>query len=90
MVAADVEERQSLTAIAYRSPVPIVTAAIAWWHWYSLQRAREVLPFVLTMVLFLLSFLRATLTLDRTPIGLVTPSPVEDAAEESRPLSADP
>ena len=43
--------------IAYLSPVPIVTAAIAWWHWRSLQRGREVLPFVLTMVLFLLSFL---------------------------------
>jgi cytochrome d ubiquinol oxidase subunit II len=43
--------------IAYLSPVPIVTAAIAWWHWRSLERGREVLPFVLTMVLFLLSFL---------------------------------
>ena len=57
MAAADVEGRRSLTAIAYLSPVPIVTAAIAWWHWRSLQRGREVLPFVLTMVLFLLSFL---------------------------------
>jgi cytochrome bd ubiquinol oxidase subunit II len=43
--------------IAYLAPVPIVTAAIAWWHWRSLERAREILPFVLTMVLFLLSFL---------------------------------
>ena len=43
--------------IAYLSPVPIVTAAIAWWHWRCLERGREVLPFVLTMALFLLSFL---------------------------------
>jgi cytochrome d ubiquinol oxidase subunit II len=43
--------------IAYLSPVPIVTAAVAWWHWRSLERGREVLPFVLTMLLFLLSFL---------------------------------
>jgi cytochrome d ubiquinol oxidase subunit II len=38
-------------------PLRVVTAAVAWWHWRSLERGREVLPFVLTMVLFLLSFL---------------------------------
>jgi cytochrome bd ubiquinol oxidase subunit II len=43
--------------IAYLSPVPVVTAAVAWWHWRSLERGREALPFVLTMALFLLSFL---------------------------------
>jgi cytochrome bd ubiquinol oxidase subunit II len=43
--------------IAYLSPVPLVTAAIAWWHWRSLERGRDVLPFVLAMALFLLSFL---------------------------------
>jgi cytochrome d ubiquinol oxidase subunit II len=43
--------------IAYLSPVPIVTAAVAWWLWRSLMLGREVRPFVLTMVLFLLSFL---------------------------------
>jgi cytochrome bd ubiquinol oxidase subunit II len=43
--------------IAYLSPVPLVTAAVAWWHWRSLERGREALPFVLTMALFLLSFL---------------------------------
>jgi cytochrome d ubiquinol oxidase subunit II len=43
--------------IAWLSPVPLVTAAVAWWHWRSLERGREVLPFVLTMALFLLSFL---------------------------------
>jgi cytochrome d ubiquinol oxidase subunit II len=43
--------------VAYLSPVPIVTAAVTWGQWRSLQRTREVLPFVLTMILFLLSFL---------------------------------
>jgi cytochrome bd ubiquinol oxidase subunit II len=43
--------------IGYLSPVPLVTAAVAWWHWRALGRGAEVLPFVLTMVLFLLSFL---------------------------------
>jgi cytochrome d ubiquinol oxidase subunit II len=43
--------------IAYLSPVPLVTAGVAYWHWRALERRREVLPFVLTMALFLLSFL---------------------------------
>ena len=43
--------------IAYLSPVPVVTAAVAWSHWQALERGREVSPFVLTMGLFLLSFL---------------------------------
>jgi hypothetical protein len=52
------------------SPVPIVTAAVAWWHWRSLERAREILPFVLTMVLFLLSFLaRDQPVAERNPAG---------------------
>jgi cytochrome d ubiquinol oxidase subunit II len=43
--------------IAYLSPVPLVTALVVFWHWRSLERRREVLPFMLTMALFLLSFL---------------------------------
>jgi cytochrome d ubiquinol oxidase subunit II len=43
--------------IAYLSPVPLVTAGVAYWQWRALERRREVLPFVLTMALFLLSFL---------------------------------
>jgi cytochrome d ubiquinol oxidase subunit II len=43
--------------LAYLSPVPLVTALLVLWHWRSLERRREVLPFVLTMGLFLLSFL---------------------------------
>jgi cytochrome bd ubiquinol oxidase subunit II len=43
--------------LAYLSPVPLITALVVVWHWRSLERRREVLPFVLTMALFLLSFL---------------------------------
>ena len=43
--------------IAYLSPVPVITALVALAHWRSLARKREVLPFVLSLVLFLLSFL---------------------------------
>ena len=43
--------------IAYLSPVPVVTALTAFWLYRSLERRREVLPFVLSMGLFLLSFL---------------------------------
>jgi cytochrome bd ubiquinol oxidase subunit II len=43
--------------IAYLSPVPVVTALVAFSLWRSLEGRREVLPFVLSMALFLLSFL---------------------------------
>ena len=43
--------------IAYLSPVPVVTALVAFTHWRSLEQRREVLPFVLSLALFLLSFL---------------------------------
>ena len=37
--------------------MPVVTALTAFWLYRSLERRREVLPFVLSMGLFLLSFL---------------------------------
>ena len=43
--------------MAYLSPVPVVTALVALWHYRSLERRREVLPFLLSMALFMLSFL---------------------------------
>jgi cytochrome bd ubiquinol oxidase subunit II len=43
--------------LAYLSPVPLVTALTVFWHWSALEQRRETLPFVLTMALFLLSFL---------------------------------
>jgi cytochrome d ubiquinol oxidase subunit II len=43
--------------IAFLSPVPVVTALVAFGLWRALEGRREVLPFVLSMTLFLLSFL---------------------------------
>ena len=43
--------------LAYLSPVPLITALTVFWHWRALERRRETLPLVLTMALFLLSFL---------------------------------
>jgi cytochrome d ubiquinol oxidase subunit II len=43
--------------IAYLSPVPLITALTVLWHWRSLERRSETLPFLLTLALFLLSFL---------------------------------
>ena len=43
--------------LAYLAPVPLITAGVALWHWRALGQGREALPFVLTLCLFLLSFL---------------------------------
>jgi cytochrome bd ubiquinol oxidase subunit II len=43
--------------LAYLSPVPLITALVVLWHWRALEQRRETLPFILTMALFLLSFL---------------------------------
>ena len=43
--------------LLYLSPVPIATAAAAFGLWRAVARRRELLPFVLAMSLFLLSFL---------------------------------
>jgi len=43
--------------IAYLSPVPLVTALVAFGLYRAVERGREVLPFLLTMALFMLSFL---------------------------------
>jgi cytochrome d ubiquinol oxidase subunit II len=43
--------------LAYLSPVPVVTALVVLALWRALARRREVLPFVLSLGLFLLSFL---------------------------------
>jgi cytochrome d ubiquinol oxidase subunit II len=49
--------------IVLLSPVPLVTAGMAFWLWRALGDRREVLPFVLTMGLFLLSFLGLAISL---------------------------
>ncbi len=49
--------------IAYFSPVPLITLALAIGIWRALDRRRERLPFVLTMGLFALSFLGLAISL---------------------------
>lgn len=44
-------------------PVPVLTALLAWLLWDSLRKEREVLPFVCTMGLFLLSFIGLVISL---------------------------
>src|SRR3990172_2122394 len=43
--------------IALLAPVPLVTAAIAWWVWRSLWRGRGVAPFIGAMGLFAMGYL---------------------------------
>jgi cytochrome bd ubiquinol oxidase subunit II len=43
--------------VAFLAPVPIATAAIAWWLWRSLARGREVAPFFAALGLFALCYL---------------------------------
>jgi cytochrome d ubiquinol oxidase subunit II len=42
---------------ALLAPVPLVTAAIAWWVWRSLWRGRDVAPFIGAMGLFAMCYL---------------------------------
>jgi cytochrome d ubiquinol oxidase subunit II len=43
--------------IAFLSPVPIVTAALAFWEWRSLRGTAEVSPFIAAICLFAMSYL---------------------------------
>ncbi len=49
--------------IAYFAPVPIATAAIAWWLWRSLAGGRDVAPFVAAMGLFATCYLGLAISL---------------------------
>ncbi len=42
--------------IAMFWPVPLATAALAWWLWRSLDRGRELAPFIAALGLFALSY----------------------------------
>jgi cytochrome d ubiquinol oxidase subunit II len=46
-----------LPNILYLWPVPVVSAAVAFWLWRSLERGREITPFIATIILFLLGYL---------------------------------
>jgi cytochrome d ubiquinol oxidase subunit II len=43
--------------VAFLAPVPVITAAIAWWLWRSLARGRDVAPFIAAMGLFAMCYL---------------------------------
>ena len=43
--------------IALLAPVPIVTAALAWWLWRSLRRGRDAAPFIAALGLFAMCYL---------------------------------
>jgi cytochrome d ubiquinol oxidase subunit II len=49
--------------IAFLSPVPIVTAALAIWEWRSLRGTAEVTPFVAAICLFGMSYLGVAISL---------------------------
>lgn len=53
----------SLPNLIYLSPVPLVTALLAFALWRSLDRGREVWPFALSMALFALSYLGLAISL---------------------------
>jgi len=46
----------SLPNLVYFSPVPILTAVLAWLLWWALNKGRDVLPFLCAMGLFFLSY----------------------------------
>lgn len=45
-----------LPNLLYFSPVPILTAVLAWLLWWALNKGRDVLPFLCAMGLFFLSY----------------------------------
>ena len=57
LVDARIAERWfSWPQILWFSPVPLLTAALTWYLWQSLQRGREVVPFLCSMGLFFLAY----------------------------------
>jgi cytochrome d ubiquinol oxidase subunit II len=49
--------------IAFLSPVPVVTAAIAWWLWRSLGRQRDTAPFIGALGMFAMCYLGLAISL---------------------------
>ena len=49
--------------LAFLAPVPIATAAIAWWLWTSLRRGIDVAPFIAAMGLFAMCYLGLAISL---------------------------
>ncbi|WP_029011144.1 cytochrome d ubiquinol oxidase subunit II [Azospirillum halopraeferens] len=64
LIDADIAARWfSLPNILLLAPVPLMTAALAFALWRSLDEGREVLPFALSMSLFALSYLGLAVSL---------------------------
>src|SRR5690606_31500102 len=49
--------------ILFLSPVPLLTAALAWWLWRSLERGREAQPFIAAIGLFTMGYLGLAISL---------------------------
>jgi len=49
--------------IAFLAPVPLATAALAWWLWRALARGGETAPFIAAMGLFALCYLGLAISL---------------------------
>ncbi|MBI3677408.1 MAG: cytochrome d ubiquinol oxidase subunit II [Proteobacteria bacterium] len=49
--------------IAFFAPVPLITAALAYWEWRSLNNASEAAPFVGAMALFFMSYVGIAISL---------------------------
>jgi len=49
--------------VAWLSPMPLLTALLAWWLWRSLVRRRDAAPFIAAMGLFLMCYLGLAISL---------------------------
>jgi cytochrome bd ubiquinol oxidase subunit II len=49
--------------IAFLSPVPLVTLALAWWEWRALNNRAEITPFAAAIGLFLMSYIGIAISL---------------------------
>ena len=49
--------------VALLSPVPLITAGLAWWLWRSLAAKRDLPPFLAAMGLFLMCYLGLSISL---------------------------
>ena len=64
LAEADIARRWfSWPNIALLSPVPIITALLAWWEWRSLNDRSEAAPFVGAVALFLMSYIGIAISL---------------------------
>jgi cytochrome bd ubiquinol oxidase subunit II len=64
LMDADIARRWfSWPNILFLSPVPIVTALLAWWEWRSLNNRSEATPFIVAIGLFIMSYIGIAISL---------------------------